>query len=869
MGGGGPGGRGNFRGFNAAQPHGSFFWSGSNSALDAKSYSLSGQSQAKPASGSNRFGITFMSAPYLPGKTKPSGKDSIFLSLNGQRSSTPSDQYAVVPTVAERGGDFSASGLAKIYNPSTLAQFSTNGTANVIPASQIAAQATALLHYFPTPNLSGNDSYNYHLLTTAQTNTTTLGARYMRTLGKNATQNSRQGFGSRRMQNQGLRQSVNFNYNWTRSAADNVNLFPQLGGKTQSESNALSAGYTLGYHRINSMLTVNWNRSHSEAVNFFTGKQDIETELGIVSATGAALHTSALNDGLPNITLSSLTGLTEQQPSDQTQQTISVSETLMWRAGRHNMRLGGDYRRVHNDLLGGSNATGTFTFTGLFTENASGDTTTGSSLADFLLGLPEETTINTSAAKSYLRDNVIDLFAMDDWRVNSQLTLNYGVRYEYFAPYTEKNGHLAMVDTNPSSLFTSVTEVQAGGVGASSGSLPEGLVHGNHKAVSPRVGLAWRVPVIPQMVLRAGYGMNYMVGQYGTFAKQMAHEPMPKDASFVNEQTNLQSSRTCVSAGSCLTLGAGFGAPDTVGNYGADPHYKLPYVQVWNVNVQKTLPWGVVMNAGYNGSRGAHLDTTIAPWATTASAKTNPNDVSFTYEMGAASSRFNAGTVSVQKRMSGGLALGAFYTYAHAIDNAASPAQNWQDLAAEESNSSYDIRHSVNGNYLYELPFGADKTWFTSGLASHILEGFSISGSFKFATGAALTPSYQASVKDVSRGTAGTERPDRVAGTSIIAGGGTAKKWFNTSAFTTPTGAFGTASRYSIPGPGTVTNNMTLSKTISMGSSRSWELRATSTNVFNTVQYSGVDTNVASTTFGQVNSTSSMRSFQFETRMRF
>jgi hypothetical protein len=871
MGGGPGGGRGNFRGFNAAQPHGAIFWSGSNSALNAKSFSLRGQSQEQPASGTNKFGITFMSAPYLPGLTKPSGKDSIFLSLNGQRSSTPSDQYAMVPTVAERGGDFSASGLAKIYNPATQAQFAANGEANVIPLGSISPQATALLNYFPAPNLSGNDSYNYHLLTTAQTNITMLGARYMRTLGKNASMNKRQGFSSRRTQSQGLRQSINFNYNWTRTATDNVNLFPELGGKTQSASNSLSAGYTLGYHRINSIFTVNWNRSHSEVINFFTGKQDITTDLGMVGENGTALHSSALNYGLPNITLSSLTGLTEQQPDFSTQQTLSVSETVSWRLGKHNVRFGGDYRRVHNDLLGGSNATGTFTFTGLFTENASGSSSTGSALADFLLGLPQETTINTSAAKSYLRDNVLDGYAMDDWRVNSQLTMNLGVRYEYFAPYTEKNGHLAMVDTNPSGAFTSETEVQAGGAGSSSGRLPDGLVFGNHKAVSPRVGIAWRVPWIPQTVLRGGYGINFMVGQYGSFASTLAHEPMPNDASFVNEQTNLQSSSACArsTSTSCLTLAEGFGAPDTVGNYGVDPHYKLPYVQTWNVNLQKTLPWSIVLNVGYNGSKGSNLATTIAPWETTASTKTNPNDVSFTYAMGEARSRFQAGTLSVQKRLSGGLALGAFYKYAHAIDNAAAPAQNWQDLGAEESNSSYDVRHTLNGNYLYQLPFGYDKTWATSGLASRLLEGFSISGTFKFASGSPLTPSYQASVTDVARGTAGTQRPDRVAGQSVTAGGGSSKKWFNTGAFTTPTGDFGTASRYSISGPGTLTNDMTLSKTMQMGSTRSWELRATATNVFNTVQYSGVDTNVSSSTFGQVSSTGDMRKFQFETRFRF
>ena len=132
-----------------------------------------------------------------------------------------------------------------------------------------------------------------------------------------------------------------------------------------------------------------------------------------------------------------------------------------------------------------------------------------------------------------------------------------------------------------------------------------------------------------------------------------------------------------------------------------------------------------------------------------------------------------------------------------------------------------------------------------------------------------LTPRYGAAVEDVARGTAGTLRPDRVVGTSITAGGGSQKEWFNTAAFTRPAGAFGTASRNSIPGPGTITNGMSLSKTMQMGETRSLEFRATANNVFNTVQYSGVDTGVDSATYGQVTSAGTMRQFQFTARFRF
>ncbi len=838
-------------------------------------------------SGSNRFGLTFMSSPYIPGLTKPSGKDTMFLSFSGTRTSSPLDEYATVPTDAERAGDFSAAGSPPIYDPTTLQQFTSNGNVNVIPPARIVPQATALLKYFPEANLPGTVQ-NYHLLSTAQSNTTQGGVRYMRGIGSNASPfglGGRGGGGGRRaQQSQALRQSINANYNWSHTASDNVNIFPQLGGKTSSDSNSVQAGYTVGYHKFTSISNVSWNRVHSQATNFFTNGPDIATEIGILGPDGNPLNTTALNHGLPDVQLSNIQGLSEQQPNLSLAQTIAVSETFSWIHGKHNLRFGGDYRRVHHDFLSSSNATGTFIFSGLFTEDANQDRASGSSLADLLLGLPQETTLDSAVSKSYLRDNIFDAYAQDDWRVLPQLTLLYGVRYEFFAPYTEKYGHLADVDTNPTSGFTGTTEVQAGGIGPFSGSLPGSLVFPFRTAFAPRLGLALRLP--KQTVVRAGFGMNYTVGQYATFATTMAHQPP-----FANEQTNQEATANglptsaCArnSISGCLTLGQGFPAPNTTGNYALDPHYQLPYVEVWNLDVQKTLPWGIVMNLGYNGSKGNHLDITSAPRATASSPNTNPANLVFNYDQAVAFSKFSAGSLRVNKRLSSGIALGANYQYSHLIDNAGSEggtasvgAQNWQNLNAEEANGNLDQRHKVSGTYLYELPFGQDKRWFTAGKPSHVLEGFSVSGTFTFATGTPLNPYYAAEVASVGCGTAGTLRPDFVSGASSTAGGGSLKRWFNPAAFQQPAssssfpcGVFGTSPRNSITGPGTIQNNMSLSKTMQLGETRSMEIRATLDNVFNTVQYSGVDTNVASPSFGQVTSVGSMRSFQFIARFRF
>jgi len=361
----------------------------------------------------------------------------------------------------------------------------------------------------------------------------------------------------------------------------------------------------------------------------------------------------------------------------------------------------------------------------------------------------------------------------------------------------------------------------------------------------------------------------------------MAHQPP-----FANEQTNQEvdangaPTATCAQTGSCLTLAQGFPAPATVGNYALDPHFRLPYVQTWNLDIQKTLPWGIVMNLGYNGSKGNHLDIVTAPRALAISPNTDPSNLIFRYEQAAAFYKFNAGTLRVNKRMSNGVALGANYQYSHAIDNAGAVgsvggvgAQNWTNLLDEEGNSSLDVRHKVSGTYLYELPFGQDKHWVTTGKGSHILEGFSVSGSFTFASGTPLTPVFEGAETSVACGTGGTFRPN-LSGAALNLS--TGRQWFNPGAFSEPAanaqypcGVFGNAPRNFIMGPGTVQNSMAFSRTMQLGETRSLEMRATMNNAFNTVQYSGVDTNVASPTFGQVTSAGAMRSFQFTSRFRF
>jgi hypothetical protein len=883
-GGGGRGGRG---GFNPTQPHGAIFYQGGNGALDATSFSLTGAPVVKPAYSSNRFGVTFAGSPFIPGLLKASTKQFVFLNVTGQRNTNPQNLYGTVPTAAERGGDFSQ--LGKPLYDAAGQQFQCNGTLNVICANRISPQASSLLKFYPTPNIAttGEQGYNYQTITTAGQNSLSAAGRYVRNFGQNAGFGGFGGFGGRGSggrQQQGngpktLRQNMNLGASYSHSASDNRNIFLPLGGSTASDGYNVSAGYTIGYGRLTNNATVTWNRSHATTVNYFTnGTVNPAADAGVLVGN-ATIASNPFYYGVPSLTFTGLTGLNETQPSDAISQTISFSDFVSWSYKKHNLRFGGDIRRVHADSLtapgnlqSGASPLGAFTFTGYATQHANAGTgpqpASGYGFADFLLGLPQQAAVQAGLEKSYLRANVWDLYANDDWRILPNLTFNYGLRYEYFSPYVEKNDRLVNLDHNAD--FTQVAPVEPGQKGLYSGAFPRSLVNPDRTMFAPRFGFAYRPKgrLFKETVVRGGYGINYNTQQFGSFARQLAFQPP-----FAVTQTNIANRQGC----GVLALANAFNCSTAAvqNNYSVNLNYRLGQVQVWNLDIQRSLPIGVVLNIGYNGAKGGDLDIVRAPNRTAASVL-NPTAQPFNYEDSIGYSRFHALSINARKRMQKGVSLQATYQYGHSIDNASSiggstavPAQNDRDLDAEEGNSAFDIRHKVTGNWVLELPFGPNRAYLSKGgFWSKALDGFSLSGDFTFATGTYYTPHYVATVAETATGTNNSLRPDRDF-SQPIHGAGTILNWFNPAAFTTPANVFGTASRGSIEGPGTVAVDGSLAKTVSLGETRSFEARITANNVFNSVQYSGIDTTLNSRTFGQVTSAAPMRRITFMARYRF
>jgi trimeric autotransporter adhesin len=863
------------RGLNINQPHGVLYFSDGNSTFDAKPYSLSGLETPKASYNQARFGA-FVGGPLnIPEIFNGGNKTFFFVGWNGTRGSTPYDSFSTVPTLAERSGDFSNvvyndSKPVQIFDPQTGQLFQTNGKLNAIPATSINSAATSLLQFIPLPNLSGSNQ-NFHYVTSAQSNSDSVNLRLIHNFGAGGGPGLLGGFGGGGGGKRGTQNNLNFGLGYSRGSSDIIGPYPSLNGGNSTQGVNASAGYVYGKGRVTSNLRFNYNHNHVSTTNLYSDVTDVAGMAGI-----GGISANPFDFGLPGISFTTFGGLSDPIPRRELDQTYTISDTVTWNRGKHNWRFGGDYRRILQSFRSAKNAEGSFIFTGFATAlngNPQLNPDTGYDFADFLLGLPQQTSLqsNQNGNDSYnFRANSYDLFAQDDWRFRSGLTFNLGLRYEYNGPYTEANNRIANLDVAQG--FTGAAPVQPGQAGKFTGTFPASLVQPDRGDFAPRIGIAWKPT--KKTVVRTGYGINYNLAQYSAVIQNLAFQPP-----FAVTSTNASN------LVNPLTLETGFPAVapgEVTNNYAIDRNYRLGYVQLWNLNIQRELPWNLVLNVGYNGAKGTRLDLETAPNRNPNGTLSIPGVQSFLFETSGADSILHAGTISIRRRQSKGIGFGATYVYSKSIDDASSigggatvVAQNNLDLAAERGLSSFDQRHKFTGNWIYDLPFGENKKFAQKGFFSHALASWQWSGSFTIASGLYFTPRVLGGFNDVNTGLNGTLRADYLGG-PISLSNPTTKEFFNTAVFVDPSNDpaipglhFGTAGRNIIEGPGQVTLNMSLNRTIQIKEFRALDLRITANNVFNTVQFTSISTVVNAQNFGEVTAAGNMRRVTFQARFRF
>jgi hypothetical protein len=861
FGGFGPGGMGGRLGGNRLR--GSVFETIGGSALDAQPYSLTGQPASKPGYLSQRFGASLGGPLNIP-KLLDGARTTFFLNYSGNRSSNQYDAYSTVPTEAERSGDLS-SFSAQVFDPITGQPFA----GNQIPQSRLDPTALDLLRLFPLPNQPGARQ-NFRFVTTSNNQQDDLNFRLIHGFGSTTRRGPGGpgrmgpgpfGGGGGRGGPGGSGSSLTLGIHYHRSASVQPNPFPTLGGTSETHSWDIPVSYAFTTGKLMNVLRVRFNRSQSQTSNLFAYTQNIAGDAGI---TGVSQD--PLDWGAPTLSFSSFSSLRDVSPSRRLDQTFEIGDSMVRIAGRHNLRWGGLFRTLRSDVQTDQNPNGSFVFTGLYTANPLGlPGPSGLDFADFLLGLPHQASVQYGPGLDRFRGRSWQLYLQDDWRVTGSVTLNAGLRYEYVSPYAEARGRLVNLDVAPG--FTSAVPVIAGQSGPFTGAFPLTLVNPDRTNLAPRVGLAWRRD--SKTIVRGGYGINYNAGAYAAIVQQLAAQPP-----FAVTATNLGTVLVPLSLSTALASTSG---DEVTNSFGIDPNYRLGYVQIWNVDVQRTLSRNVIVGIGYTGTRGASLDLQRAPNRGPDGLRI-PGVQPFIWESSGGHSIMHSLVLRLQKRLTGGFSGGAIYTFSRSRDDASSiggsgvvVAQNDQDLAAEWGPSSFDQPHRFAANLLYELPFGKNKRWLNNGgPAAGIFGDWQWTSNVSIASGTPFTARVLSNASDVARGTNGTLRAD-YNGTPISLADPTIAEFFNTSAFSVPPpGQFGNAGRNGIQGPGTSSVDMSLSKDISFGpGGRAVTVRAQATNILNTVQFASIDTVVNSPTFGQVVSVRPMRSVQIVLRVRF
>jgi hypothetical protein len=886
-GGGGFGGGGfGRRGFDINRPHGSLYYGIGDSALNASPYALTGQPTEKPSYLQNSFGGSIGGPLNIPYIYHGGSKTFYFVNFNGRHGDNPFDQFSTVPTPQERQGNFSGIDYTsgpdqgqpvQLFNPITNVPYT-----NPIPISPVAL---GLLPYIPLPNLPGTFQ-NFHFVTSATSNSDDLNVRLNHSFGS-APAGGRRGGGSGR---NAPRNSLQFGFHYHQSSATLTNPFPSVGGSTTVRSFDIPVSYTRSIGKLTNIVRADFNRSRTRSQNLYAFNNDIAGSLGI---TGVS--TNPFDWGLPNLSFTNFASLQDTTPQLNRSQTYTFSDNVIWNHGKHSWRWGVDFRRVQANTDTDSNPRGSFVFTGANTSQIiAGQPVpgTGYDFADFLLGFPQQTSVQFGEG-NYFRGNYWDLYVQDEWKMRPNLTLNLGLRYEYVSPLTEINNHLVNLDLSPGVLTQmpplSVTPVQPGSIG-----FPDSLVRPDRNNFAPRIGFAWKA--LPNTVVRGSYGINYNTGAYQGIAQQLALQPP-----FATTSTNVQSSPEA------LTLQNGFPQPPPgaiTNSYAVNPNYRLGYVQIRNLDIQQQIRPTLLLNLDYTGTKGTDLDILEAPNRTANGILINGVDA-FTYENSVADLEANAVSARLRKRLSAGFSIGGTYTFSKSIDDASSigagatsgagtpglgaggtgaagggastsggaanVAQNPLDLSAERGLSSFDQKHKFTADYLYELPFGHDKRWLTGNTPWRSIFGdWQWSGDWTIASGLPFTPRLLNNIADVNAGTNGTLRPNLVPGQFVPLPNPSPLEWFNTAAFAAPpAGTYGNAGRNSIIGPGSKVFDMAFTKVFPLKEARVLEFRAQATNIFNLVNYSSIDTNFNSPTFGRVTAAGAMRQFTITSRFRF
>jgi len=847
-----------------SQYHGSLFEYLQNDALDADPYGFSGKSPKH----FNTFGGSLGGPVSIPYLYDAKDKTFFFFDYEGNRRSTAVAQQFLVPTQAERSGDLTALGVTT-------------------PITNINPTATALLSYYPLPNVIGQSNYNYENFQSTPARTDGADVRLDHTINS--------------------KQSVYARFSRKNITEDYANpLLPDDSDSVHNRSLLVSHTWVLTPHLLNEFRFGFTNVATS--VGF-----PIEgaTALSQLDLTGVNISQHPTTHAFPTFNFSAGTGFTPigRDKTGVTQsKTLQFTDNVSWTRGKHTLKMGLDARRVrYFDLesfapVFNSDDFGDFIFQGTFTGNAFGD---------FLEGTPSSLFFAVSSPDVGGTAWQYGVFGQDEYQINSHLTLNYGLRWQILPGFHEDGGNLANFDQRNNSIVVpnelpaylqqqnilpsnlafqqSFNACNLGYtplpctnyVTASQDHLPQSLRNVYTRNLQPRISIAWRPFNDTKTVIRAGFGIFTMTN-LGPLSFNNSGNPTSALHTYTNSGT-VTSPLIQFPNTAPPTVGVQYGGGGL--DQGVDPNYRDPQANQWNLTVERQVGNNDSLRVSYVGMHSYRLSITedlnqipasTTPYQTTAASPyvdpraPYPNWFTLYSTFNAGEANYNALQIEENHKMSHGLYFSANYTLAKNLaDNQGDtptayagevnygiPIANRFDVHSDYGNVEGTRRSRFLLTGLYQLPVGEGRTFLnTGGWRDAALGGWELTTITLLETGPWLTPSIsdsfdQSNTDVVNRGA--FSRPDEVS-TNFYQGQSRAQ-YFNLAAFApTPPGAgrFGNAGVGILQGPGTIAASLGLAKVFRVTEAVRMRFESTFTNVFNHTNFAPPATQIdVPSTFG-------------------
>jgi Carboxypeptidase regulatory-like domain/TonB dependent receptor len=555
---------------------------------------------------------------------------------------------------------------------------------------------------------------------------------------------------------------------------------------------------------------------------------------------------STFAGGLGGITITGiLTGTNTEGILHWVDSTYTLADTLHHRVGNHSLRAGGEFRRVDSARTQRANPQVAYT-----------------SAAAFLADTPSTVTITYGNLGTGLRQWQTGLFVQDDWRLHPRLTLNLGLRYDYFTPLAELHGRMQNTGDNPYGPF-----------------LPRGtpLYNPDKNNFQPRIGFAWDVSGRQKTIIRGGFGIyNIALPPFFIWSASTIDPALPVAATYTPVDYPglaypLSGALAAANRDPISALQAGL-VPAVVSRFVIDRNRRDPYTMTWNFTAERQLMQNLVLQGSYVGTRtlksqGSEALNLIDP---VSKLRPAPGIGQISYSDSSNRRMYDALQFSVRKRYSHGLVMNANYTWSHVIiygnEDSFGPSavQDFSNIASSRGTSALDVRHVFVVDHTWQIPTGSR---ITNNWSRHILRGWSLSGITALRSG--LPANILTGRDNRGNGFANTQRPNYLGG-SIYATNQNYLNWFNPAAFANPlSGSFGNLGYDAANGPMSFNMDIALARRFTLWHEQSLQFRADAFNIENRVNFNNPDTNINSPTFGRITSAAAPRQIQLSLRYQF